>query len=158
VAVVATITQVCPNAQAPDRRRPNGWPRVEGTESREPRRNQNHLNDLHTLASAATLTQRGYGQVSVKIVTVPHSLGSVAADGNPCQELDWKSIESLDYFGLPGNDGKTLRAIKGAQLTFRGYSSTDCSGQPASIIIRTFGDPDLTWATGSLYYMPWESN
>ena len=31
VAVVATITQVCPNAQAPDRRRPNGWPRVEGT-------------------------------------------------------------------------------------------------------------------------------
>ena len=109
-------------------------------------------------ASAATLTERGYGQVSVKIVTLARSLGSVPADGNPCQELDWKNIENLDYFGLPGNDGKTLRAIKGAQLTFRGYSSTDCSGQPASIIIRTFGDPDLTWATGSLYYMPWESN
>jgi hypothetical protein len=109
-------------------------------------------------ASAATPTNNDYGQVMLKLDTVPRSLGSVRADGNQCQALDWKNIANWDYIGLPGNDGKILRTTKGAQLTFRGYSSTDCSGQSTSIIIRTFGDPDLMWATGSRYEIPWNSN
>ena len=111
-------------------------------------------------ASATPLTNHDYGQVRLEVDTIPRSLGSVRADGNRCEKLDWETLdkENWNYVGLAGNDGQILRTTKGAQLTFRGYSSTDCSGQSASIIVRNFGEPDLTWATGSLYEIPWQSN
>ena len=109
-------------------------------------------------ANAWPLNDTTYGQVALNLHTVSRNLNSVQADGNPCQELKWKFISDWDYIGIAGNDNNILHTTKGSQLAFRGYSSEDCSGQPTSIIIRTFGDPDFKWANGSMYEIPWKSN
>jgi hypothetical protein len=108
-------------------------------------------------AEAVPLQDNGYGQVTVNLKSIPRNLSSVRAEGNGCQMLDWKHISGWNNIGLPGNDGHILRTEKGKQLTFQGYTSTDCSGQPASTIVRSFGDPDQVWATGSRYEIPWQS-
>jgi hypothetical protein len=108
-------------------------------------------------AGAAPVSDHEYGQVTVDLHTVPRSLGSLQADGNPCQKLDWLIIGNDDYIGLPGNDGKALRTTSGKQLTFRGYPSADCSGPPASTFVHTFGEPNSTWANGSLYEIAWQA-
>lgn len=106
-----------------------------------------------------TNPEEGYGQVSFVVDTLPQDLGSWQADGNPCEELSALRVEARPrVWGPPGNDGTILRTTKDAQLTFRGYASTDCSGQPTSVVVRTFGDPTWTWADGSIYEVPWQSN
>ena len=90
--------------------------------------------------------------------TISHDWNSVKAEGTVCQELPWQYMAAWDYMGLRGSDGSILQTTKGERLMFHTYSSEDCSGQPASTVIRTFGDPDFSWLTGSSYIFPWESN
>lgn len=109
-------------------------------------------------ASAWPVNDVTFGQVALDLHTISHDLNSVQAEGKPCETLRWQYIADSDYIGIRGSDNDILQTTKGAQLTFHGYSSADCSGQPASTVIRTFGDPDFSWLNGSMYISPWESN